>query len=107
MVDGRSLATSDVSTIQRPLLRSVIADCFDWAPFHRFLAERFFLGSLRLFINVGVAAVVVTFEIGRSGFAAQIAVDALIVDVKFSRYVLGVFVRNVSHGFFLESEMER
>src|SRR5437588_10537300 len=103
----RSLATSDVSTIQRfndstiqrLLLRSVIADGFDWTSFHRFLAERLFLGSLRLFINVGVAAVVVAFEIGRGGFAAQIAVDALIVDIEFSRYVLGVFVRSVGHGF--------
>jgi hypothetical protein len=46
-----------------------------------------------------VAAVVVAFEIGRGGLAAQIAVDALIVDVEFSCYVLGVFVRNVGHGF--------
>jgi hypothetical protein len=87
------------STIQRPLLRSVISDGFDWTSFHRFLAQRLFIRTFRLFINVGVAAVVVAFEIGRRGFAAQIAVDALIVDVKFSCYVLGVFVRSVGHGF--------
>jgi hypothetical protein len=46
-----------------------------------------------------MAAVVVAFEIGRRGFAAQIAVDALIVDVEFSRYVLSIFVRSVGHGF--------
>jgi hypothetical protein len=89
----------NASTLQRLLLRAIISDGFDWASFHRFLAERFFLRSLRLFINVGVAAVVVAFEIGRRGFAAQIAVDTLIVDVKFSRYILGVFVRSIGHGF--------
>jgi hypothetical protein len=39
-----------------------------------------------------VPAIIVPFEIRWRGFAAQIAVDALIVDVKFARYVLGVFV---------------
>jgi hypothetical protein len=44
-----------------------------------------------------VAAVIVAFKIGGSGLAAQIAVDALIIDVKFAGYVLGVFVRCVGH----------
>jgi hypothetical protein len=47
-----------------------------------------------------MAAVVVPFEIGRRSFAAQIAVDALIIDIEFARYVFGVFVRDVGHGFF-------
>jgi hypothetical protein len=47
-----------------------------------------------------MAAVVVPFEIGRRGFAAQIAIDALIIDIEFARYVFGVFVRNIGHGFF-------
>jgi hypothetical protein len=40
-----------------------------------------------------VAAIIVPFEIRGGRFAAQIAVDALIIDVEFARYVLGVFVR--------------
>jgi hypothetical protein len=40
-----------------------------------------------------VAAVIVSFEIRGGRFAAQIAVDALIIDVEFAWYVLGVFVR--------------
>src|SRR6188474_2759072 len=55
--------------------------------------ETFFVGCLRLLVYVGVPAVIVAFEIGWSRFAAQIAVDALIIDVEFARYVLGVFVR--------------
>jgi hypothetical protein len=44
-----------------------------------------------------MAAIIVSFEIGGSRFAAQIAVNALIIDVEFARYVLGVFVRRVGH----------
>jgi hypothetical protein len=32
--------------------------------------------------------------------AAQIAVDALIIDTEFARDVFGVFVRDVSHDLF-------
>jgi hypothetical protein len=52
-----------------------------------------------LFIDVGMAAVVVPFEIGGCRFPAQITVDALIIDVEFARYVFGVFVRDIGHGF--------
>jgi hypothetical protein len=83
----------------------VVADRFDWAAFHRFLAEAFFVWRLRLFVNVGVAAIIIPFEIRGRGFAAQIAVDTLIIDVEFARYVLGVFVRGVGH-VFPEGEVE-
>jgi len=53
-----------------------------------------------------MTAVIVPFEIGRRGFPAQIAVDALIIDVKFARYVFGVFVCGIGHGFSLKSEGE-
>jgi hypothetical protein len=80
-------------------LGTVVADSFDWAAFHRFLAQPFFVRVLRLFVYVRMAAIVVPFKIGRRGFTAQVAIDALIIDVKFSRYVLGVFVGDVSHTF--------
>jgi hypothetical protein len=75
----------------------VAADRFNRTPFHSFFAETFFIGRLRLLIDVGVTAVIIAFEIGRSCLAAQIAIDALIIDVEFPGYVLGVFVRCVSH----------
>jgi hypothetical protein len=77
----------------------VVADRFDGTAFHRFFTETFFVGCLRLLVHVGVAAVIVPFKIGGCGLAAQIAVDALIIDVEFARYVLGVFVRCVGHVF--------
>ena len=40
----------------------VVADRFDGAAFHRFLAETFFVGCLRLLVNVRVAAIIVPFE---------------------------------------------
>jgi hypothetical protein len=49
-----------------------------------------------------MAAVVVSFEIRRRGFTAQIAIDALIVDIELARYVFSVFVRDVGHGFSLK-----
>jgi len=54
-----------------------------------------------------MTAVIVPFEIGRRGFPAQIAIDALIINVEFARYVFGVFVRGVGHGFSVKNEGER
>ena len=77
--------------------RAVVADGFNRAAFHRFFAHRFLLRILRLFVNVGVSAVVVPLEIGRRGFAAQIAIDALIIDVKFPGDIFRVFVCRICH----------
>jgi hypothetical protein len=84
----------------------IVADRFDGAAFHRFFAETFFVWRLGLLINVRVAAVIVPFEIRGGGFAAQVAIDALIIDIEFARYVFGVFVRGVGH-VFPEGEAER
>ena len=54
-----------------------------------------------------MTAIVVTLEIGRRGLPAQIAVDTLIIDVEFARYVFGVFVRDIGHGLPGKSEVER
>ena len=70
---------------------AVVANRFDRATFHRFFAECFLLRGLWLLVNVGMTAVVVAFETGRCRFATQIAVDALIIDVEYPRYVFGVF----------------
>jgi hypothetical protein len=79
------------------ILRAVVADGFDWAAFHCLFAKRFFLGCFRLFIDVGMAAVVIPFEIRRRRLPAQIAVNALVIDIKLPGNVLRVFVRYVSH----------
>jgi hypothetical protein len=84
----------------------VVADGLDRTTFHGFFAESLFVRCLWLFIDVRMAAVIVSFEIGGRSFPAQIAVDALIIDVKFARYVLGVFVRGVGHGFSVKNEGE-
>src|SRR2546426_2810829 len=68
--------------LQKKIL-AVVADGFDRATFHRFFAARFFFRILRLFVNVGMSTVIVAFEIRRRGFAAQIAIDTLVVDIKF------------------------
>src|SRR5205807_4019951 len=78
-------------------LSAVVTDGFDGATFHRFLAKRFFLGRLGLLVNEGVSAVVVAFVIRRRGFPAEVAVDALIVDVEFTIDIFWIFICRVGH----------
>jgi hypothetical protein len=52
-----------------------------------------------------MAAVIVAFEIRRRGFAAEVAVDALVIDIELSLYVLRIFIGNIGHIILLaESE---
>jgi hypothetical protein len=46
-----------------------------------------------------MTAIIVPLEIGRRSFPAQIAIDALIIDIEFAGYILGVFVCGVGHCF--------
>jgi hypothetical protein len=85
---------------------AVVANRFDRATFHRFFTECFLFRGFWLFVNVGMTAVVIAFETGGCRFAAQIAVDALIVDVEFSCYVFGVFVCDLSHSFYGKGEVQ-
>jgi hypothetical protein len=78
-------------------LRPVVADGFNRATFLGFLAACLFIGRGRLFIDKGISAVLIAFEIIGRGFAAQVAVNALVVHVVFSRHVFGVFVCYISH----------
>jgi hypothetical protein len=82
---------------QRDCSFSVIADGFYRAAFLGFFATGFFLGVFRLFVHEGISAVVVSFEIVRSGLAAQIAIYAIVVHVELSTRVFRVSVRDVSH----------
>jgi len=81
------------------ILRAIVTDGFHGATFHRFLAEPFFFRRFRLLVNVGMAAVVVAFEIGRRSLAAQIAVDTLVIDIEFTSYVFRVLICGVGHIF--------
>src|SRR4051812_26410210 len=82
---------------EKDYLRAVAPDCFNRATFHGFLAKGLFLRTLGLLVNVGMTAVVVAFEIRRGRFAAEIAIDALIIDVEFSFHILRVLICSVCH----------
>src|SRR5207302_4395737 len=84
------------------ILSAVATDRFDRASFHRFFTKTFFLGRFRLFVNVGVTAVVIALEIRGRSFPAQIAVDALLIDIEFAGGVLRIFVGGVGHKVFVE-----
>ena len=100
LCERRCFARAIKSGGHRPPLqksRAVAADGLDRATFHRFFAERFFLGRFGLFVNVGVPAIIVATEIRRCGFTAKIAVNALVIDVELSIYIFGVFICGVGH----------
>ena len=78
---------------------AIVADGFDRTSFHGFLAKRLLLRRGRLLKHIGVAAGVDARETSGCGFPAQVAVNALIIDVKLSRDVFRVFIRNVGHRF--------
>jgi hypothetical protein len=44
-----------------------------------------------------MTAVIVSFEIGGGSFAAKIAIDALVIDVKLSVYIFRIFISGVGH----------
>ncbi len=81
----------------RRALLAVVADRFDRAGVHRFLALGLFLGSLGLLHHVREALVFLAGEVRRRRDAADVAVDTLRVDVEFSRNVLRVTVVFVRH----------
>jgi hypothetical protein len=82
---------------EMPGLLAVVADRLNWAAFHRFLTKGSFRIVLGLLVEVAVTAVVVTLEVCRCGFAAEVAIDALVIDVEFAGYVFRIFVRLISH----------
>jgi hypothetical protein len=59
---------------------------------------RFFIGRRGLPENVGVRLLLVAPEVLGSGDAANVAVDALDVDVVLSAGVLGELVAGIGHG---------
>src|ERR1700680_4313212 len=78
---------------------AIVADGFNRTSFHGFLAKRLLLRGGRLLKHIGVAAVVAAPEISGCGFPAQVAVNTLVMPVKFSGHVFRVFIRNVGHRF--------
>ena len=78
-------------------LISIIADGFHGAAFLGLFALRLLLGRTGLLIDERITSVIVAFEIVRSGFAAQVAVDALVIDVEFAGNVFRIFVCDVGH----------
>jgi len=90
-------STSNPTVTDRRNLCAVAPDCLDRATFHRLFAQGFFLGRFGLFINVGMATVIVATEVRGSGFTAKIAVDALVIDVELSVDIFGIFICSVGH----------
>src|SRR6266496_1912842 len=67
----------DIGISSLPLV-PVVSDGLDRAAFLGLFTLRLFLRRTRLFIDERIAAIVVAFEIVRSGFATQVAINALV-----------------------------
>ena len=78
-------------------LGAVVADGLDRAAFFGFLAAGFFFRGFRLLEDIRIPAVLVPFEIIGRRFAAEIAIDALIIHVILARGVFRIFVCYISH----------
>jgi hypothetical protein len=87
------------AVIDRPYrnLRAVATNGLDRATFHRFFAKCFFFRRFGLLVDVGMSAIIIATEVRRRGFTAKVAVDALVIDVKLSFDILGVFICGVGH----------
>jgi hypothetical protein len=79
------------------LFVAVATDGFHGAAGQGFFAEGALVVGLRLLIEEGMTAVVITLEVSRCGLAAEIAVDALIIDVVGTGSVMRVLVGGVGH----------
>jgi len=78
-------------------LSPVIANGLDGAAFFGFFAAGFFLRQLRLLGKVRVTTVFVAHKIVGRSFTAQVAVNALIINIVLARHVFRILVCNVSH----------
>ncbi len=86
--------------VKRPMwLGAVVANSFNRAAFLGLFATRLFLWRRGLLENVRIPAVFVPLKILGCGLTAQIAVNALVVNVVLARSVLGIFICSVSHRF--------
>jgi hypothetical protein len=88
-----------VAECRYPALRTVIANGLDRTPFLCVIAKFFLIRIFRLFEDIGVTSVFIPLEVVGCGLAAQIAIDALIINVKLAGNVFWVFVCCVCHKF--------
>ena len=94
---GKSPQAWSAGCKQKSGLLAVVPNRFDGAAFHGFLALRFFVGRGRLFEDERISAIIITREIARSRLAAQVTINALIVNVESSRNTFRIFICDISH----------
>jgi hypothetical protein len=71
---------------------AVIADSFDGATFHRLFAFGLFVARNRLLEDKTIATIFIARKIIRRGLTTEITVNALIVNVKLTGNVIGIFI---------------
>jgi hypothetical protein len=79
------------------LFVAVVADRLDGATLEGLHALRDFLFGRRLLVHVGITTFIMAREERGRRLTAEIAVDALLIDVEFTRSVLGPFISLIRH----------
>lgn len=92
---------------RRDLFLAVLTDRFDRAAFEGLHAQRDFFFRRRLLVHIRVTALVMAREKSRRRLPAKIAVDALLIDVEFTRGIIRPFVRFVGHDFGEQRVIEK
>jgi hypothetical protein len=77
---------------------AVATDRFNRTTFHRFFRELLLLGTFGLLVDEGISTIVIPFEAGWCCLSAQIAVNALVIDVVSSRNIFWVAIGSIGHG---------
>ena len=76
---------------------AVITDRLYRTGIERLAAKLLFIGGFRLLIDERIAVLVVAGKVGRCGVAANVTVDALLIDVKAAGDIVGKFVFGLCH----------
>ena len=84
---------------------TIVAYRLNWTTSHRFLAHRFFLIGLWLFVHERIIILIAAREVLRCGVATDIAIDARGVHVKRTADVLFHFVVLIRHAGIRRSGM--
>jgi hypothetical protein len=82
---------------QLTLLVAVVANGLHWAAFQRLHAQIDIFLRARLFVDERIATLVMPGKKSRGGFTAQVAIDALLIDVKLAWDIRLPFVCFVGH----------
>jgi hypothetical protein len=83
--------------VRGKLFIPIIADGFNRTSFHGFITKLKLLVISWLLVKVGIPPIIVTRKVIRGSFPAKVAINALVIDIKFPLLIIFVTVLEVCH----------